>query len=51
MFGLSLRRGTRYLDEHGALSGGKYKDQVDASTGAFNKIASKYRYDSTLAWV
>jgi len=40
-----------YLDEHEHFPGGKYKDQVDASAGAFNKIASKYRYDSTLAWV
>ena len=40
-----------YLDEHEHFPAGKYKDQVDASSGAFNKIASKYRYDSTLAWV
>jgi predicted phage terminase large subunit-like protein len=40
-----------YLDEHEMFPAGKYKDQVDASTGAFNKIASKYRYDSTLRWV
>jgi predicted phage terminase large subunit-like protein len=40
-----------YLDEHEHFPAGKYKDQVDASTGAFNKIASKYRYDSTLSWV
>jgi predicted phage terminase large subunit-like protein len=40
-----------YLDEHEHFPAGKYKDQVDASSGAFNKIASKYRYDSTLSWV
>jgi predicted phage terminase large subunit-like protein len=40
-----------YLDEHEHFPSGKYKDQVDASSGAFNKIASKYRYDSTLSWV
>ena len=40
-----------YLDEHEMFPAGKYMDQVDASSGAFNKIASKYRYDSTLAWV
>jgi predicted phage terminase large subunit-like protein len=40
-----------YLDEHEHFPAGKFKDQVDASSGAFNKIASKYRYDSTLAWV
>jgi predicted phage terminase large subunit-like protein len=40
-----------YLDEHESFPSGRYKDQVDASSGAFNKIASKYRYDSTLAWV
>ena len=40
-----------YLDEHEHFPAGQYKDQVDASAGAFNKIASKYRYDSTLSWV
>lgn len=40
-----------YVDEHEHFPNGKYKDQVDASTGAFNKIATKYRYDSSLAWV
>ena len=40
-----------YLDEHESFPSGRYKDQVDASSGAFNKIASKYRYDSTLSWV
>ena len=40
-----------YLDEHSTFPVGKYLDQVDASSGAFNKIVSKYRYDSTLSWV
>ena len=40
-----------YLDEHEHFPNGKYLDQVDASSGAFNKIVSKYRYDSSLAWV
>ena len=40
-----------YLDEHETFPAGKYMDQVDASSGAFNKIASKYRYDSSLQWV
>jgi predicted phage terminase large subunit-like protein len=40
-----------YLDEHEHFPAGKYADQVDASSGAFNKLASKYRYDSTLSWV
>jgi predicted phage terminase large subunit-like protein len=40
-----------YLDEHEHFPVGKYKDQVDASSGAFNKIASRYRYDTSLSWV
>ena len=40
-----------YLDEHEHFPAGKYKDQVDASSGAFNRIASKYKYDGTLMWV
>lgn len=40
-----------YLDEHEHFPAGKYKDQVDASSGAFNKIASKYRYPSDMSWV
>ena len=40
-----------YIDEHEQFPSGKYKDQVDASSGAFNKIVSKYRYDSTMSWV
>jgi predicted phage terminase large subunit-like protein len=40
-----------YLDEHEHFPAGKFADQVDASSGAFNKLASKYRYDSSLSWV
>lgn len=40
-----------YLDEHEHFPNGKYKDQVDASSGSFNKIASKYNYDSSMKWV
>lgn len=40
-----------YLDEHEHFPNGKYKDQVDASSGAFNKIASKYRYPNDMDWV
>jgi predicted phage terminase large subunit-like protein len=40
-----------YLDEHEHFPVGKYMDQVDASSGAFNKIASKYRYPSSMDWV
>jgi len=42
---------TAFINEHEAFPTGKFKDQVDAASGAFNKLASKYRYDSTLAWV
>ena len=40
-----------FLDEHETFPAGKFKDQVDAASGAFNKIASKYRYESSLQWV
>jgi predicted phage terminase large subunit-like protein len=40
-----------YLDEHEHFPAGKFKDQVDASTGAFNKLASKYRYPTDMSWV
>jgi len=40
-----------YLDEHEHFPVGKYKDQVDASSGAFNKLASKYRYECDMSWV
>jgi predicted phage terminase large subunit-like protein len=40
-----------YLSEHECFPAGRYKDQVDASSGAFNKLASKYRYPSDMSWV
>jgi predicted phage terminase large subunit-like protein len=40
-----------YLEEAEHFPVGKYKDQIDASSGAFNKLASRYRYDSSLSWV
>jgi predicted phage terminase large subunit-like protein len=49
-----LARGTwnrDFIDEHEAFPAGKYKDQVDAASGAFNKINSGSTYDTTLAWV
>jgi hypothetical protein len=39
-----------FVDEHEAFPGGRYKEQVDASSGALNNI-NKSRYDTTLAWV
>jgi len=40
-----------YLDEAETWPAGKYLDQIDASSGAFNKLVSKYRYDASLSWV
>jgi phage terminase large subunit-like protein len=40
-----------FIDEHETFPAGKYKDQVDAVSGAFNKINSASTYDTTLAWV
>jgi predicted phage terminase large subunit-like protein len=41
-----------FLDEHEQFPNGKYKDQVDATAGAFNKLAESLSgYDRTLAWV
>lgn len=39
-----------FLDEHEHFPNGKYKDQVDAAAGAFNKLA-KVGYDSSLSWL
>jgi predicted phage terminase large subunit-like protein len=36
-----------FLDEHEVWPNGKYKDQVDAASGAFNKLASASNYDSS----
>ena len=41
-----------FLDEHEQFPMGKFKDQVDATAGAFNKLASTVgEYDRTLSWV
>jgi predicted phage terminase large subunit-like protein len=41
-----------FLEEHEQFPFGKYKDQVDATAGAFNKLAEAMgSYDSTLSWV
>ena len=41
-----------FLEEHEQFPYGKYKDQVDATAGAYNKLASTVpSYDTTLSWV
>jgi predicted phage terminase large subunit-like protein len=40
-----------FVDEHETFPAGKYKDQVDAAAGAFNKLTTGSTYDSSLAWV
>jgi predicted phage terminase large subunit-like protein len=41
-----------FLEEHEQYPYGKYLDQVDATAGAFNKLAESIgSYDRTLAWV
>jgi phage terminase large subunit-like protein len=40
-----------FLDEHETFPAGKFKDQVDAASGAFNKVTSGSTYDTSLAWV
>jgi predicted phage terminase large subunit-like protein len=42
----------QFLDEHEQFPYGKYADQVDATAGAFNKLAASLSgYDRTLDWV
>jgi predicted phage terminase large subunit-like protein len=50
---LLLARGWNraFLDEHETFPAGKYKGQVDAAAGAFNKVTTVSTYDSSLAWV
>jgi phage terminase large subunit-like protein len=38
-----------FLDEHEEFPAGKFKDQVDAAAGAFNKLTSGPGYDSSYA--
>ena len=41
-----------FLTEHEEFPNGKFKDQVDATAGAFNKLAAAIgSYDKTLSWV
>jgi predicted phage terminase large subunit-like protein len=50
---IALARGAwnrDFLDEHESFPAGKFKDQVDAASGAFNNI-NKSTYDTTYAWV
>lgn len=39
-----------FIDEHENFPGGTYKDQVDASAGAFAKISVANQYDATMGW-
>jgi predicted phage terminase large subunit-like protein len=39
-----------FLDEHETFPG-KYKDQVNAAAGAFNKVTTGSTYDTSYAWV
>jgi predicted phage terminase large subunit-like protein len=40
-----------FLDEHEAFPSSKYKDQVDAASGAFGKCFGKqYNYDTSMKW-
>ena len=38
-----------FLDECETWPNGKYKDQVDAAAGAFNRLIKPYSYDTTYA--
>jgi predicted phage terminase large subunit-like protein len=40
-----------FLDEPETFPAGKFKDQVDAASGAFNKVTSRWTYDTSLSWV
>jgi predicted phage terminase large subunit-like protein len=41
-----------FIDEHETFPNGKFKDQVDASAGAFSKLnLSTGSYDKSLSWV
>ena len=40
-----------YINEAEQFPNGKYKDQIDASSGAFNKLTLGAQYDSSLSWV
>lgn len=41
-----------FIEEHETFPTGTYKDQVDASAGAYAKLINKsYKYDGSLKWV
>ncbi len=40
-----------FLNEHTNFPSGKFKDQVDAAAGAFNKLTGDTDYDTSLGWV
>ena len=40
-----------YVDECEAWPNGPYGDQVDASSGAFNRLAQRIKFDSSYSWV
>jgi predicted phage terminase large subunit-like protein len=40
-----------YVDECEAWPNGAYGDQVDASSGAFNRLAQRIKFDSSYSWV
>lgn len=37
-----------FLDEHETFPAGKFKDQVDAATGAFSKLTTGSPYDTSM---
>jgi hypothetical protein len=39
-----------FLDEHETFPAGKFKDQVDAASGAFNELPTASSYDSSYSW-
>jgi predicted phage terminase large subunit-like protein len=40
-----------YVDECEAWPNGPYGDQIDASSGAFNRLAQRIKFDSSYSWV
>jgi predicted phage terminase large subunit-like protein len=40
-----------FLEELEQFPSGKYKDQVDASSGAFNKLTLGPQYDDSMSWI
>jgi predicted phage terminase large subunit-like protein len=49
---LAAKWNREFLDEHEQFPVGRYKDQVDAVAGAYNKLAESVgTYDRSLSWV